>query len=85
MSTPTLHTVQTGRDRIDEIDAELVRLVRERTLVSGQVQQARQAAGGPRVAHARENEVVGRWRSELGRPGSAIAMALLELGRGRPS
>jgi hypothetical protein len=32
--------------------------------------------------HARENEVVRRWRDELGRPGAAIAMALLELGRG---
>jgi chorismate mutase len=53
--------------------------------VSEQVQQARQADGGPRVAHARENEVVGRWRTALGRPGGAIALALLELGRGRPA
>lgn len=83
MSTTTLHTVETGRARIDEIDAEIVRLVRERTSVSQQVQQARQAAGGPRVVHARENELVGWWRAQLGRPGAAVAMALLELGRGR--
>jgi chorismate mutase len=79
------HDVTTGRTRIDEIDAEIVRLVHERTRVSEQIQAARQSAGGPRVVHARENEVVGRWRAQLGRPGSAIAMALLELGRGRPA
>lgn len=83
MSTATAHTVDTGRARIDEIDAEIVRLVRERTSVSEQVQRARQAAGGPRIVHAREIELVGWWRAQLGRPGSAIAMALLELGRGR--
>jgi chorismate mutase len=83
--TSTCHTVVTGRARIDEIDAQIVRLVQERTAVSEQVQQARQADGGPRVAHARENEVVGRWRTALGRPGGAIALALLELGRGRPA
>ncbi len=85
MSTSTLHTVETGRARIDELDSEIVRLVRERCAVSAQVQQARQAEGGPRVSHARENEVVGRWRTALGRPGGTIALALLELGRGRPS
>lgn len=83
MTTPTLHSIETGRARIDEIDAEIVRLVQERTGVSRQIQAARALTGGPRVVHARENEVVGRWRAALGRPGVAIAMALLELGRGR--
>ena len=85
MTTPAVHTVASGRARIDAIDAEIVRLVHERSDVSRQVQRARQADGGPRVVHARENEVVGRWRAELGRPGGAIALALLELGRGRPT
>jgi chorismate mutase len=70
------------RARIDELDAELLRLVRERGEVSARIGAARRAAGGPRIVHARENEVVGRWRAALGRPGAAIAMALLELGRG---
>lgn len=83
-STLTAHTVDAGRARIDEIDAELVRLIEERTAVSRQIQAARALTGGPRVVHARENEVVGRWRSALGRPGATIALALLELGRGRP-
>ena len=84
-STLPLPSVETGRARIDEIDAEIVRLVAERTAVSEQIQRLRQAEGGPRVVHARENEVVGRWRSALGRPGATIALALLELGRGRPA
>jgi len=81
--TTTTDEIETGRARIDEIDAEIVRLVQERTAVSEQVQRARLQTGGPRIVHARENEVVLRWRDQLGRPGSAIAMALLELGRGR--
>ena len=71
------------RSRIDELDAELVRLIAERTAVSEQIGAARRAAGGPRIVHARENEVLQRWRDALGRPGAAIALSLLELGRGR--
>ena len=82
-STLTATTVETGRARIDEIDAEIVRLIEERTSVSRQIQAARALTGGPRVVHARENEVVGRWRAALGRPGATIAVTLLELGRGR--
>ncbi len=74
--------ITVGRHRIDELDAELMRLIDERAAVSAQVQRARRAQGGPRIVTSRENEVVGRWRSALGRPGGAIALALLELGRG---
>ncbi len=70
------------RARIDELDAEILRLVQQRSEVSARIGAARRAAGGPRIVHARENEVVGRWRATLGRPGAAIALALLELGRG---
>jgi len=81
-SLPGNDAVRTGRERIDQLDAELVRLIAERATLSAQVQQARRAAGGPRIVQARENEVVGRWREALGRPGGTIALALLELGRG---
>jgi chorismate mutase len=85
MTMTPVDAIASGRARIDEIDADIVRLVRERTELSQQVQRARRSTGGPRIVHARENHVVGRWRDELGRPGAAIAMALLELGRGRPA
>jgi chorismate mutase len=70
------------RERIDVLDAQILRLVAERSEVSARIGAARRASGGPRIVHARENEVVRRWREQLGRPGAAIAMALLELGRG---
>ena len=85
MTSTTLLSIASGRARIDEIDADIVALISERTAVSEQIQRLRQADGGPRVVHARENEVVGRWRGALGRPGATIALALLELGRGRPA
>lgn len=74
--------VLAGRARIDEIDAQLLELVRERLAVSRDIQRARMAAGGPQVVHAREGVVVDRWREALGVPGSRIALALLELSRG---
>jgi chorismate mutase len=70
------------RARIDDLDGQILALVHERSAVSARIGAARRAAGGPRIVHARENEVVGRWRGALGRPGAAIALALLELGRG---
>ena len=82
LTDPRTDVVREGRERIDALDAELVRLIAERAAVSAEVQRARRAAGGPRIVQSRENEVVGRWHAALGRPGSAIALALLELGRG---
>ena len=82
LSDPRPDPVRDGRDRIDALDAELVRLITERVALSAHVQQARRAAGGPLIVSSRENEVVGRWRQALGRPGGTIALALLELGRG---
>jgi len=70
------------RSEIDDIDAQLVALVERRREVSRRIQCERVAAGGPRIVHAREAEVVGRWRHSLGAPGGRIALALLELSRG---
>ena len=82
LSDPRTDAVTSGRERIDALDAELLRLIAERAAVSAEVQRARRAAGGPRIVQSRENEVVGRWREALGRPGGTIALALLDLGRG---
>jgi len=82
-TTPAAAPVDDLRSRIDAIDAELVSLVEERCRISAAIQQTRMAAGGPRVVHAREAEIVAHWRARLGAPGGRIALALLELGRGR--
>ena len=72
-----------GRERIDAIDAELIELIRRRVAVSTEIQAARIADGGRRLDLSRETEIIGRYNRSLGRPGTGVAMALLELGRGR--
>lgn len=81
---PDAETVIAGaRQRIDGLDARIIALIRERMTVSAGIQRARIESGGRRVHLAREMEVLGRFRRELGRPGTALAMTLLELCRGR--
>jgi len=77
------HSVLSGRERIDALDGQIAELVLRRVEVSKQIQAARIAEGGRRVDVRRENEIIARYNGALGRPGTAIAMALLELGRGR--
>jgi len=72
-----------GRERIDALDAQIAELVKRRIDVSRQIQASRIADGGRRVDLRRETEIIARYSTALGRPGTAIAMALLELGRGR--
>lgn len=76
-------TVEDGRNRLDEIDEQIRDLIRARRDVSLQVQQLRRAAGGPRIEHSRENEILGRYGDALGRPGVTLAMAVLEICRGQ--
>ncbi|MCW2573296.1 MAG: chorismate mutase [Frankiales bacterium] len=76
------HPVLDGRRQIDEIDAQLISLITERSRLSACVQQARLAGGGSRISHSREVDVVKRWRSALGGVGGQLALSLLELGRG---
>ncbi len=71
------------RERIDELDRRIIELVGMRVTVSEGIQRARIASGGRRISLARETEVISRYSERLGRPGTALAMALLELGRGR--
>ncbi|GGT12263.1 chorismate mutase [Streptomyces kurssanovii] len=82
--TETAATVITGaRERIDAIDDRIIGLIQERMAVSAVIQDARIASGGRRVNLAREMEVLGHYRDALGKPGTSIAMTMLELCRGR--
>jgi chorismate mutase len=74
--------VADGRARLDVVDEQIRELVRARRQISSQVQQLRRAAGGPRIEHARENEILARYGDALGRPGVTLALAVLELCRG---
>ncbi|QIP85086.1 chorismate mutase [Streptomyces sp. Tu 2975] len=82
--TETAATVITGaRERIDALDDRIIGLIQERMAVSAVIQDARIASGGRRVNLAREMEVLGHYRDALGKPGTSIAMTMLELCRGR--
>ncbi|MZD09719.1 chorismate mutase [Streptomyces sp. SID5785] len=96
MTPKTAPTEQTGartdeaaelitgaRDRIDALDDRIIGLVQERMAVSAVIQEARIASGGRRVNLSREMDVLGHFRDALGRPGTSLAMTLLELCRGR--
>lgn len=71
------------RDRIDDLDRRIIKLIGERVALSQEVQRTRIAAGGRRVQLTREMEVIARYREALDKPGTEVAMALLELCRGR--
>ncbi len=82
--TPQAAEVISGaRERIDDLDRRIIDLVRERMAVSAAIQQARLGSGGRRVHLSREMEIINAYSGELGRPGTALAMTLLELCRGR--
>ncbi|MEU4150145.1 chorismate mutase [Streptomyces sp. NPDC026659] len=76
-------TIADARERIDALDDRILGLVQERMAVSAVVQEARISSGGRRVSLSREMEILGRYRDALGKPGTALAMTLLELCRGR--
>jgi chorismate mutase len=70
------------RERIDEIDRTMISLWQERAAISQQVGAARVAAGGTRLALAREREILDRFHRELGSIGTQLALLILRAGRG---
>lgn len=86
MTTPTEQQgapdIDALRTEIDHLDAEILRLVKRRVEVSKSIGAARMAAGGPRIVYNRELDVLARFR-DLGPEGRQLALALLNLGRGR--
>ncbi|MFJ5674435.1 chorismate mutase [Streptomyces sp. NPDC093097] len=75
--------IRDARRRIDDLDGRIIGLVQERMAVSAVIQRERITSGGRRVNLSREMEVLAHYRNQLGRPGTALAMTLLELSRGR--
>lgn len=79
---PPAPDINALRREIDQLDADILRLIRRRTEVSQQIGAIRRAEGGPRIVLSRENAVLARFR-ELGPEGRELGMLLLRLGRGR--
>lgn len=79
---PSADEIDALRVEIDQLDAEILRLVKRRSEVSQRIGRARMAAGGPKIVYNREMAVLARFR-ELGAEGRELGMILLRLGRGR--
>ncbi|MGA4850730.1 chorismate mutase [Streptomyces sp. G5(2025)] len=75
--------IENARERIDALDDRIIGLVQERMAVSAVIQEARITSGGRRVNLSREMEILAHYRDALGKPGTTLAMTLLELSRGR--
>ena len=70
------------RERIDEIDAALVALWKERAAISQEVGKTRVASGGTRLVLSREREILDRFGKELGADGTQLGLLILRAGRG---
>jgi chorismate mutase len=81
-TTEAADVITGARERIDALDDRILGLIQERMAVSAVVQEARIASGGRRVNLSREMEILETYRKALGKPGTALAMTLLELCRG---
>ena len=79
---PSEDEISALRIEIDQLDAEILRLIKRRSEVSQQIGKARMAAGGPRIVYNREMAVLARF-DDLGVEGRELGMILLRLGRGR--
>jgi len=80
--TATDMDIDSLRQEIDRLDAEILAAVKRRTEVSQEIGRARMASGGTRLVHSREMKVIERY-SALGAEGKDLAMLLLRMGRGR--
>jgi chorismate mutase len=70
------------RERIDEIDNQLISLWLERAELSRQVGATRVASGGTRLVLSREREILDRFRAALGADGTQLGLLVLRAGRG---
>ncbi|WP_127499705.1 chorismate mutase [Actinoplanes solisilvae] len=76
------HEIRAMRERIDEIDQQIIDLWLERAGLSQQVGRTRMASGGTRLVLSREREIVERFREALGPDGAQVALMILRAGRG---
>jgi chorismate mutase len=70
------------RQRIDQIDSEIIELWLERARLSQQVGSTRLASGGTRLVLSREREILERYRQALGADGTQLGLLILRAGRG---
>jgi len=72
------------RNRIDQLDASIIALWRERSELSRRMGGLRVAAGDTRVVLVHELAVLRQFRAGLGPDGAGLALLALKSGRGSP-
>ena len=70
------------RERIDDLDAQIARLVASRAEISRRIQAARVQGGGTRIELGRERVVLQGYRDVLGPDGALLGDAVLRVCRG---
>ena len=70
------------RERIDDLDVQIARLVKVRAEVSRRIQNARVQGGGTRIELGRERVVLQGYRDVLGPDGALLGDAVLRVCRG---
>ncbi|MEW2418322.1 chorismate mutase [Streptomyces sp. NPDC046866] len=79
--SPTALLELTRQDhRVSELDSTIIDLVRRRTELVTELQEAKSRAGLPRTQLGQETEMLNRYRSALGAQGTTLALLLLKLG-----
>jgi chorismate mutase len=74
--------IDESRERIDEIDVQLIKLIKRRQEISGSIQLHRLESGGRKSDTSRENDVLKAYHKGLGdKRGAALAMKILEICR----
>jgi chorismate mutase len=75
--------IEAGRERIDQLDAALISLLRLRREASAKVQSARTGRRGNKIDPKREEQITSRYEDAFGESGRDIASAILGVCRGR--
>jgi len=78
----TKSEIDNARAVIDELDCQLIDIIKNRQRISQMIQKQRLSEGGPRTVLAREVMILGRYRAAIGPAGTAIAASILDLCRG---
>ncbi|MFJ9709995.1 chorismate mutase [Streptomyces sp. NPDC101234] len=71
------------REVIDSLDLQIIELIKRRRDLSSQIQQQRIREGGTRTVLSREKIILDRYAAGLGSEGTALALNILSLCRGR--
>ncbi len=65
------------RQEVDEIDKEIIDLVKKRTVISASIARVKRSNGLPVVTGSRERDVFARYAGALGQLGKTMVSAIL--------